>query len=298
MKLLITGAHGQVAQEVVDADTAKQIEFVALSHGELDITKPSQIETALKEHKPDFLINCAAYTAVDKIESDQDVAFAINALGPQLLAIHCARQNIPLLHISTDYVFSGEQSQPYLETDKPDPINIYGKSKLLGEKFVTEAWEKHIILRVSSVFSSHSTNFVKTIFRLAHEKEALTVVEDQISSPTAAKDIAEALLQICKTITQNPDRNLWGIYHYVGNPGTSWYHFAEKIVSEAKKYGEVSVKTISPIKRIDYKTPATRPANSVLNCDKFAKTFDLKPAPWFIEFEQVIKNLSHEKLST
>jgi dTDP-4-dehydrorhamnose reductase len=284
MKLLITGGNGQVAYDLVRLARAQQIDFIAPSRAELDIADLYSVMTALEQFKPDFVVNTAAYTQVDRAEQEILQSFAVNAEGAKNLAIACEKFHCPLLHLSTDYVFDGKQNYPYIETDHVAPINVYGNSKLLGEEEIHQYGKNFIILRVSAVFGVHGNNFVKTILRLARERETLRIVSDQITCPTPAADIAATLLEICK----NPQ---WGLFHYCGEPVISWYEFAKNIIEQASRYEVLRVKEIEAITTADYPTPAKRPHYSVLNCEKFKKTFHLQQPDWRIGLTNVITTL-------
>ncbi len=286
MKLLITGGSGQLGSELARKSTTDH-SIIALARAELDITKAQQIHAAIEKHQPDFLINAAAYTAVDKAESETDLVYKINRDGPALLAQICAQKKIPLIHVSTDYVFDGNAQQPYQETDAVDPINVYGASKLAGEIAVREHCPQHIILRVSGVFGIYGNNFVKTILRLAQEKETLQIISDKIACPTPAADIADAIITICQRIN-----NQWGTYHYCSSEPTSWYHFAATIVGKAKKYNPLAVKEILAIPSAEYPTPAKRPAYSALDCAKIQAAFAIRAPSWELGLAQIMRELS------
>ena len=215
-RILITGANGQVGWSLRHTHPSSDLLLIAPDESQLDITRLADIEKNIEKHSPDMIINTAAYTAVDKAETDQEKAMQVNAEGPLLLAKTCKKANIPLIHFSTDYIFDGKKKTPYLENDTPNPLNVYRKTKLLGEKNVRDNLEKHIILRVSGVFCVHGHNFVKTMLRLAEEREILSVVDDQITCPTPAIDIATVIWQIASKIFD--EKNRWGTYHYCATP--------------------------------------------------------------------------------
>lgn len=288
MKLLITGGNGQLGWEFTQLST-NACEIIALSRAELDITDANQIKKRLAIHQPDVVINTAAYTAVDKAEQEPELAFKINRDGPLLLAKACTEHHLPLIHLSTDYVFAGQQAQSYQEDDPVSPINVYGHSKLAGELKVREYCDQHIILRVSGVFGIHGHNFVKTILRVAQEKDMLRVVNDQIICPTPAKAIAITILQICQKLRTHS--NLWGTYHYCSAEATSWYQFAHAIISLAEKYQTLAVKQLLPITTAEYPLPAQRPAYSVLNCDKLRQYFEIMPCCWQTELAAMMASL-------
>lgn len=246
---------------------------------------------ALASFSPDIVINAAAYTAVDKAESDRATAFAVNAHGPALLAAFAASRNIPLIHISTDYVFDGAASRPYVETDATNPLNVYGESKLEGERAVLHAQPRSMILRTSWLFSAHGSNFVKTMLRLARERDRLRIVNDQFGCPTSAHELAQCIWRIAERICgrAEPFRH-WGIYHYAGGGVTSWADFAAAIFASP----EALVRRAPVIDRVpvqDYPLPATRPRNSALDCNKIAACFGLPPLPWQAPLADVLGRL-------
>ena len=234
------------------------------------------------------MINAAAYTAVDQAESEQELAFSVNCKGPAYLAKACSKFRIPLIHVSTDYVFDGSKRTPYLETDPVSPVCVYGESKAAGEKAVRDALEAHIILRTSWLYSTHGNNFVKTILRLANEREELRVVADQYGCPTYAWDLAAAILHIADQMGRR-GKTQWGTYHYCGQGIITWHDFAVKICGLAKRYVPVRVKEIEAISTAEYYTPAKRPAYSVLDCSKIARCFGISIRPWQDSLEDMLE---------
>jgi len=282
MKLLITGAQGQVGSALVRAAQARHDQVCAYSRAALDITDKAALAKAFTEHKPDWVINAAAYTAVDKAEAEPQQAFAINALAVKSLAEVCKAADLPLVHLSTDYVFDGSGQRPYLETDPTAPLNVYGETKAQGELALQELWPKHLILRVSWVFGEEGNNFVKTMLRLMQERTELKVVTDQRGGPTYAGDIARAILQMI----QKP---VWGLYHFAGSPVRTWYEFAQAISVEARLQGAaLKIEKILPIPTRAYPTPAPRPLNSVLNTQLFQQTFGAMNNDWRLGLKKVI----------
>jgi dTDP-4-dehydrorhamnose reductase len=279
MRLLLVGSRGQLGWELLKATKECGLDCEGLDTPQVDITDRGAVERTLGWEKFSLVINAAAYTAVDKAESERDQAFAVNAEGPRYLALACAKRNIPLIHISTDYVFDGAKTSPYIESDALCPMGIYGESKAAGEKAVREALETHIILRTSWLYSSHGNNFVKTILRLASEREELKVVADQYGCPTYAADLAAAILDIAKQV--NSGRSVqWGVYHYCGHGVTTWHEFAQKICELGKKHAPMRVKEIKAISTSEYPTPAKRPPYSALDCSKIEKVFGIQARPW------------------
>jgi len=288
MKVLLTGANGQVAWELSRRGAKEGFDILALDRATLDITGQSAVNRQVSGSGPSVVVNAAAYTAVDQAESEPELAFAANRDGPANLASACAEGGIPLIHISTDFVFDGEKKGPYLETDQVSPLNVYGKSKAAGEVAVRERLREHIILRASWVYGVHGRNFVKTMLRLGREKDVIQVVADQYGCPTYAADLADTILKIAAQIHENR-QIAWGTYHYCGKGTTSWYGLAEEILSLAKQYTSLRVKTIEAIRTAEYPTPAKRPLNSALDCSLVEKTFNIHPRPWRESLGQMIQ---------
>jgi len=285
-KILMTGGNGQVAYDLIRVLQAKNIEYIAPSREELDITEPTLINNLLNHFKPDAVVNTAAYTRVDLAEQESALANAVNRDGAKYLAIACFKAKIPLLHLSTDYVFDGTQTIPYVESSLPKPLNVYGMSKWQGELAIQMHCEHMMILRVSSVFGIHGNNFVKTILRLAKEREVLRIVTDQTICPTPAKEIAETILKMLF----HPH---WGIYHYCGAETTDWHTFAKLIVENARTlHLPLNVKHIEAITTAEYPLPAKRPHYSVLNCQRIADVFDIQQPDWKQGLTDVITKLS------
>ncbi|WP_434931425.1 dTDP-4-dehydrorhamnose reductase [Shewanella sp. HL-SH5] len=287
MKILIAGKNGQVGSCLVDLLEAQtELTFLALEREELDITDPVQVNKIVTEFQPDIIINAAAYTAVDKAEQECELANAINNDGPKNLAHAANRINATIIHISTDYVFDGDSAESYTESDVTAPQGEYGRSKLAGEHAVAHACPKHIILRTAWVFGEHGNNFVKTMLRLAKTRESLSVVADQFGGPTYAGDIANAILAISKQISR--ESNAYGVYHFSGFPHVSWHTFAEKIFEIAMDKDVIlqPIK-VKPITTLDYPTPAKRPANSRLNCDKIQNAFGIKQSDWQVALVRI-----------
>ena len=286
MRVAIIGCKGQVGWELTRRAPMFGYEVLAWDRDELDITDAGAVERMLTASGADVVINAAAYTAVDRAEQEPDLAFAINRDGPAHLAATCARLNIPLLHISTDYVFDGRKHGPYVEDDPVAPLGVYGQSKWEGEEVVRRLWSRHLILRVSWVFGIEGNNFVKTILRLAREREELRVVADQHGCPTYAGDIADTLLMLAGRIAEIDAKAMWGsdtgwgTYHYCGEPATTWHVFASTIIDKARRYEALSTHSVIAITTADYPTPAARPANSVLDCARLGTAFGIRPGSW------------------
>lgn len=276
----MTGAGGQVGRALIERGVASGIDMPGPGHGMLDITRPGCASDYMAALRPDMVINAAAYTAVDRAESEPEAAYAVNRDGPASLADACREADVPLLHISTDYVFDGALSRPYRENDEPNPRSVYGKSKLEGERAVAQRLDRHIILRVAWVFSAHGENFVKSMLRLGAEREELGVVDDQKGAPTWADDIASVLLNIASQCMRDTDP-AWGIYHYTGTPETTWYGFSRAIFDQAVEIGLLEkAPIVHPIRTEQYPTPAARPGNSALECRKLLNVFGIDQADW------------------
>jgi dTDP-4-dehydrorhamnose reductase len=287
LKILITGKNGQVGKCLVEQiNKMPDITLLALGRDQLDIIDEVQVHNIVVDFQPDIIINAAAYTAVDKAEQENKLAYAINRDGPKHLAVAANHVKAAIIHISTDYVFSGDVSNSYIESDQTEPQGVYGLSKLAGEQAVALASSRHIILRTAWVFGEQGNNFVKTMLRLAKDKDTLGVVADQFGGPTYAGDIASAILNIAQQMFAG--NQAYGVYHYSGFPYVSWHAFAEFIFNSAREQG-VLTKTINvnPITTQDYPTPAKRPANSRLNCEKIMRTFEIEQSDWQSAIKQI-----------
>jgi dTDP-4-dehydrorhamnose reductase len=280
MRLYVIGGQGQVARSLREA--AAGHDAVVLGFGErpdVDLLRPASIAQALEDFGPDIVVNPAAYTAVDKAESEPDQAFALNRDGAGTVAAEAAKRGAPVIHFSTDYVFDGTKDAAYVESDPVSPRSVYGQSKYEGELAVAAANPRHIVLRTSWVYAPFGTNFVRTMLRLAAERDSLRVVNDQIGCPTYAPDIAAAVIAIAgKVLAEGWHRQFAGVTHLVGSDALTWYAFAKDIVRGAALRGGRSV-PISPILTSDYPTPAARPANSRLSTARLASVFDVHLPP-------------------
>ncbi|MES9884230.1 MAG: dTDP-4-dehydrorhamnose reductase [Sedimenticola sp.] len=280
MKIMITGSNGQVGYELNVRAQAMEFDVIAVDCDQLDITQRDAVNSFILRHSPDLVINAAAYTAVDKAEEEKATAFSVNRDGPLHLANACAEKGIPLLHISTDYVFDGTKKAPYTESDRPNPQSVYGQSKLEGDLAVASALEQQITLRVAWVFGSTGNNFVRTMLRLGEERGELGVVADQYGGPTYAGDIAETLLMLASMIDRGEEVQ-WGIYHYIGSPATSWHGFAEEIFKQAVSHGLLEkAPKVNRITTEEYPTPAMRPKNSVLDSQRINQIFGFEQPDW------------------
>ena len=286
--LLVFGAGGQVGQELMALAEARSVEAIGLTRADVDLRDGDAIIGAIARHNPRLVVNAAAYTAVDKAESEPDLAVSVNARAPGLIAAAAATHGAPVLHLSTDYVFDGSKPGPYGEDDPIAPLGVYGRTKADGEAAVREANPRHVILRTAWVYGRHGANFLKTMMRLAAERDRLRVVADQHGCPTATIDIAEAILAVGAALPLDPPRA--GTFHFAGTGVTNWHAFAEAIVAaQAEVTGKSP--TIDAITTADYPTPAKRPANSELRSAKFAETFNYRAAPWRERTREVVASL-------
>jgi dTDP-4-dehydrorhamnose reductase len=291
--LLVFGAAGQLGRALFTLAPAEGIDTVGLDRRDVDVTDIAAVRRAVEGHRPDAVINAAAYTAVDRAEQEPDLAHAVNHDGARHLAEACAAAGVPLVHVSTDYVFDGLGEGPYAEDAPTGPTGVYGRSKLAGELAVRRALPgAHLIVRTAWVFSATGHNFVRTMLRLARERETLRVVADQYGSPTAADDLAAALLAMARRLLADP--SVAGTYHWAGTPPTTWHGLAEAVVEEARRHGPVAAHTVEPIPTSAYPTPAARPANSVLDTTKAERVFGIAPPDWRAAVARVVERLWKE----
>jgi dTDP-4-dehydrorhamnose reductase len=273
MKILLTGCDGQVGWEICRQAPKYNFSVIPTDVGNLDITDLGAVRALQEKERADIIINSAAYTAVDKAESDQELANKVNALGAQNLALVAAESNIPILHISTDYIFDGRSTTPYLDESTPAPQSVYGKTKLAGEQLVSESNPKFVTLRTSWVFGIEGNNFVKTMLRIGNENDEISVVADQFGSPTFAGHIARALLMLADQYNKEGDL-AWGNYNFCDSGITTWHGFASKIMDLGLERKQLtSLPVVRPIRTEEYPTPAVRPNYSMMDCNKFAKSF-------------------------
>lgn len=302
MKILLFGCKGQVGQEIVELSEKLGYVVSGFDIDTIDITNVEQLtlcfENNCNKDKIDIVINASAYTAVDKAEDERDLAFAVNDFAVKNLAILCEKFDLPLLHMSTDYVFSGDANRPYTEEDEPKPIGVYAESKYYGELSLQKYWHKHVILRTSWVFGKYGNNFVKTILRLAREREEINVVGDQFGCPTSASSLAEVLLCVAEKIVYKKYTK-WGVYHYCNSPATNWHEFAQNIVDIAKKIpqyidnnaSQFKLQNLNKITTAEYPTKAKRPQYSVLACDKIVRDYEVQMQDWHDELKKVLEKI-------
>ena len=290
MKVVITGAKGQVGYELMESAPA-DLEVFGFDSSTLDITDKKVVQSKIAEIQPDIIINSAAYTAVDLAESNAADAWRVNRDGVAHLGGVAHQLGIPVFHISTDYVFSGDASSPYKEDDLTTPSGVYGESKLAGEQILRSTCHQHIVLRTSWVFGAHGNNFVKTMLRLASDRDKLSIVSDQVGSPTSARSIAKTIWKLVELYQHHSNLN-WGVYHFSGSPACSWYEFSKEIFDQALDIGLLNQKpVISPIVTSEYPTPAKRPLYSVLDCSSIKQQFGIDPSDWRDELILVLKAL-------
>jgi dTDP-4-dehydrorhamnose reductase len=295
-KILLTGVNGQVGHAL--QHKLFPYEVIALSREQLDLTNTDNIRQVVRELKPDLIINPAAYTAVDKAESEPELAFAINGTAPQILAEEAARLNASIIHFSTDYVYDGTKNSAYTEVDEVNPVSIYGKSKLLGEDAIRSVGLPHLILRTSWVYGAYGKNFLKTILRLAAERDSLRIVADQFGAPTSSQSIADGVVSLVDSWQVNQE-NQTGVYHFTNTGDTSWHGFSCEIVQEYNRIAELqhwpklkaNEEDIIAITTADYPTPAVRPQNSKLDNTKLKSVFKLELPSWQQGLQQVMQSI-------
>jgi len=285
VKILLLGQHGQVSQEL-QRTLQGASELTILGREQLDLTQPELIRQHVQNLRPELIINAAAHTAVDQAESEPELAFAINATAPGILAEAAAELSVPLIHYSTDYVFDGNHAEPYRENDATNPLSVYGGSKLAGEQAIQAVGGMHLILRTSWVYSQHGKNFLLTMQRLLQERESLSVVDDQIGAPTWAGTIAQVTAQLI-TQWRSGHPGPWGVYHLTAQGETSWFGFARAIAAHLHSQGK-TVATLHPIPSSAYPTPAQRPLNSRLDCSRLQQDWQVQLPTWQAALEQCL----------
>jgi dTDP-4-dehydrorhamnose reductase len=291
-RILVVGARGMLGQDLVarlrrDGES----KVTGLDLPDIDITDYRNVASIFGSVAPDLVINCAAYTAVDKAELEPEVAFAVNREGSANLAGACGQFGIPLVHISTDYVFDGSADRPYREDDPASPVSVYGMSKWEGEEAVRSRLSQHLVVRTSWLYGAHGASFVSTMLRLARERDEIKVVDDQIGCPTWTGSLAGALVVLSRRIMEDPSSFPWGTYHYCGEGRTSWRGFAQVILEEGQRKETLKAGSITPITTAEYPTAARRPLWSVLDCGKIKRAFDLAPRPWQDDLREMMTEL-------
>jgi dTDP-4-dehydrorhamnose reductase len=289
--ILLLGAGGQLGQEIACRAGEFAIRVVAHTRRETDIGEAAMVLHSLETVSPDIVVNAAAYTRVDRAEDEKDEAFRVNAVGPRVLALACAAEGIPLVHISTDYVFDGTKDAPYQEDDAIAPLNVYGASKAAGEDAIRRNCPRHLILRTSWVYGLYGSNFLKLVLRLVNERDGLSMVADQYGCPTATADLAEAVFALAPRLASR--EVAWGTYHFAGRGATTWYGLAREIVERQARLTGRRIQ-VAPISSAEYPSRARRPANSRLDCSKFADTFGLRARPWQQRVADIVDSLLAE----
>jgi dTDP-4-dehydrorhamnose reductase len=290
MKVLVLGTGGQLGFELMRASWPAGITVTGVAYPDFDLTRDGDVARVIGEHQPDMLVNATAHTAVDKAESEPELAFRLNRDGPADMAAACAARGIPLIHVSTDYVFDGTKPAPYTEDDPVCPIGVYGASKAAGEAAVRAALPRHLIFRTSWVYSAHGANFVKTMLRYGAEREEMRVVADQHGAPTAAADLAAAIVAMAERIQADPGTVAWGTYHLTGGGATTWHGFAERIFQRLEARTGKRPR-LTAIATTDYPTPAKRPANSRLDCSRVKERLGISCPPWEESLDRVLDEL-------
>jgi dTDP-4-dehydrorhamnose reductase len=286
--ILTFGGNGQLGQDLARASAAQAVPLVALTRAEADVSDEGAVRDAVAVHRPSLVVNAAAYTKVDNAEQDQDAARKGNETGPRILAQICASSGIPLVHVSTDYVFDGTKRGAYAESDPIAPLGVYGATKAAGEAAVRETLREHVIVRTSWAYGEFGHNFLKTMLRLAATRDELRVVADQRGCPTSSADLARAILRIAPRLIARED--VWGTYHFAGSGVTTWHAFADRIVAAQAPLTGRRPK-VTAITTAEYPTLARRPANSELDCAKFVRVFGFAARPWEEETDRITRTL-------
>ncbi|MBZ6075872.1 dTDP-4-dehydrorhamnose reductase [Microvirga puerhi] len=294
MRILVVGREGQVARSLAERASSHGVSVTLLGRPDLDLAAPASVIAALRSVGGDVIVNAGAYTAVDQAEREPELAKAINGTGAGAVAAAAAAMAIPVIQISTDYVFDGAAPEPYREDDQPAPLGIYGASKLLGEQAVIAATDNHVILRTAWIYSPFGKNFVKTMLRLARERDEIAVVSDQIGSPTSALDLADGIMMVCRHLLDRPDDPaLRGTFHMTGTGSASWAEFAAAIFEQSARLGGPSAR-VRPIETAAYPTPARRPAQSQLDGSRLAAIHKVVLPPWRTSLENCVGRLLSE----
>lgn len=290
MKLLVIGKSGQLAQAIRMCASTPDVRIVFAGRPDVDVARAMTVRHALETHQPSVVVNTAAHTAVDQAETERERAFAINDAGADHVARACHDHGVPLIHISTDYVFDGRKAQPYAELDAINPLNVYGASKANGEDRVREVCPQHIILRTSWLFSVYGQNFIKTMLRLAASREAVHVVNDQTGSPTCATSLATGILAIAQVLNQSPTSVLWGTYHAAGSSSASWFDLARYALKKSEELAGPTAKVL-PVSTAAYNAAAQRPLDTRLNCEKLLGRFEIALPDWRVGVSRCVAQL-------
>ena len=289
-RMLLTGSNGQVGRELQRALTPLG-SVLALDRHQLDLANPDAIRNTIRDYQPDLIVNAAAYTAVDRAESEPELAMAVNGVAPGVLAEEARRLDAVLVHYSTDYVFDGTKHDAYTESDQPNPLNVYGRTKLAGERAIQAISPAHYILRTSWVYAAEGANFLNTMLRLARERPELRIVDDQVGAPTWARAIAEMTAQLLAVGMKSRADPHYGLYHLAASGAVTWFCFARAILASAEKTLGITAPKLVPIATADYPLPARRPINSRLDTSRLTKTFGIMPEPW----QQMLERCMQEK---
>lgn len=290
-RMVVTGREGQVVRSLLERGQGSTFEVVALGRPDLDLCEPDRIEAALRRAHPDVIVSAAAYTAVDRAETDEAAAHVANAIAPGRIAAAAASLGVPIVHLSTDYVFDGMKRAPYVETDPIGPASIYGRTKLAGERAVTAATENHVILRTAWVYSPFGRNFLKTMLHLAKSRDRIDVVDDQVGNPTSALEIADGILSIAGNLLSGNAPYLRGLFHMTGAGEASWADFATEIFAASARCGGPSTE-VGRIATSAYPTPASRPANSRLDCAKLERAHGVRLGDWKQAVTETVERLA------
>lgn len=279
-RMVVTGREGQIVCSLLERGALNGVfDIMALGRPQLDLCDPQGIDSALRQARPDVIVSAAAYTAVDRAETEEAEAHAVNAIAPGRIAATAAKLGVPVIHLSTDYVFDGEKTEPYLETDSVGPTSVYGRTKLAGERAIAEAAENHVILRTAWVYSPFGRNFLKTMLQLAESRDRINVVDDQVGNPTSALDMADGILTIADALLSSNSVHLRGLFHMTGSGSTSWADFAREIFAASARHNGPFA-AIEKIPSTAYPTPAHRPVNSRLDCSKLESAYSIRLADW------------------
>ena len=294
LRIAVTGRSGQVATALGERAAADGVEIMALARPDLDLADPAGIGAALKAARPDVVVSAAAYTAVDRAESEPELARTVNADAVAAIGRAAADLGVPVVHLSTDYVFAGDKPTPYVETDPTGPTGVYGATKLAGERALAAATPNHAILRTAWVYAPFGANFVKTMLRVAENRDVVRVVADQRGNPTSALDIAAGIVKVARNLVERPgDADLRGLFHMTGAGSATWADFAEAIFAASAAAGGPTA-TVERIGTADYPTPARRPANSQLDCSRLERTHGVRLPQWSGSLDLVVKRLIAE----